>query len=99
MAFAGLWERWEVPEGDAIESCTIITTEANTLVAPVHARMPVILYPADHQLWLDPTVENRGALESVLLPYDPAAMRGYPVSTYVNSPRNEDPACIEPQAT
>src|SRR5262249_33099246 len=54
FAFAGLWERWQGPEGEPVESCTILTTEANALARPVHDRMPVIVDPADFGQWLDP---------------------------------------------
>ncbi|MFN2251202.1 MAG: SOS response-associated peptidase, partial [Anaerolineae bacterium] len=74
MALAGLWEHWESGDGSVVESCTIITTTANDLVLPVHGRMPAILPEADHELWLDPAVDDRGALEAVLGPYDATAM-------------------------
>ena len=56
FAFAGLWEHWQDPKGEAIDSCTILTTEANELLQQIHERMPVILNPKDYDLWLDPTV-------------------------------------------
>lgn len=96
FAFAGLWEHWEGPEGKVIESCTLITTEPNDLVRPVHDRMPVILDPADYELWLDPAVREPEMLQPLLRPYDAAKMVTYPVSTLVNNPANDDPECITP---
>ena len=104
FAFAGLWERWTVPAGtaltgslaersagDAIETCTILTTAANETVAPVHGRMPVILPPEAYGPWL--------AAEDVpLAPYPADAMTAHPVSTVVNRPANDDPRCVEPIA-
>jgi len=55
FAFAGLWERWQGDDGEPVETCAILTTEANALVRPVHDRMPVILAPEDDAAWPDPT--------------------------------------------
>lgn len=94
FALAGLWEHWE-HNGLAIESCTIVTTAANSLVAPLHERMPVIL-PADaYALWLDPSVEDVDCLQPLLRPYPAEAMRTRAVSTLVNSPRNDSPDLLE----
>ena len=96
FAMAGLWERWINPEtGEPIETCTIITTDANELTRPIHDRMPVILNAADYDLWLDPQTQNPDPLRSLLRPFDVQAMRADPVDTYVNSPRNDDPRCIQ----
>lgn len=96
FAMAGLWERWTNPEtGEPIETCTIITTEANALTRPIHDRMPVILNAADYDLWLDPQCQNPGPLRELLCPFDVQAMRADPVDTYVNSPRHDDPRCIQ----
>jgi putative SOS response-associated peptidase YedK len=96
FAMAGLWERWINPEtGEPIETCTIITTEANALTRPIHDRMPVILNAADYDLWLDPQFQNSGPLRELLCPFDVQAMRADPVDTYVNSPRNDDRQCIQ----
>ena len=104
MVFAGLWERWTVPEGaaltgslaerspgDAVETSTILTTAANDTVSPVHGRMPVILPPDAWDAWL--------AGDGVPLgPYPADAMTAHPVSTHVNRPANDDPRCVEPIA-
>jgi putative SOS response-associated peptidase YedK len=96
MAIAGLWERWEETEGAPIESCTLLTTEANELIAPLHDRMPVIVAPGDFDLWLDPTVLATGPLLSLLRPFPADGMTASPVSSLVNNPSVDDPRCIEP---
>ena len=91
FAFAGLWERWEPPDGEAVESCTIVTTNAAPAIAHIHPRMPVILEPSALETWLagDPM-----AATALLHPYG-AALRAYPVSRRVNNVRNDDPTLIE----
>ena len=96
FAFAGLWEHWESPEGEAVESCTIITTEANSLLEPVHDRMPVILRERDYELWLDPATKTSATLTSFLRPFPAEEMTAHPVSTLVNSPTNDVAECITP---
>jgi putative SOS response-associated peptidase YedK len=92
-AFAGLSERWEGPDGP-LESCAILTTEANELVRPVHDRMPVIL-PARHwPAWPDAGLQGAAELVPLLRPYPADAMRAYPVGALVNNPRNEGPSCL-----
>ncbi|MDD9990852.1 MAG: SOS response-associated peptidase [Rhodospirillales bacterium] len=104
FAVAGLWERWTVPQaaaltgslaerapGDAVETCTILTTAANETVAPVHGRMPVILPPDAYGPWL-------AGDDVPLVPYPADAMTAHPVSTLVNRPANDDPRCVEPVA-
>lgn len=95
FAFAGLWERWQSPEGETIESCTIITTEANELLRSIHDRMPVILAPKDYDVWLDPTLQEPEKLQQLLHPYPTEAMITDAVSTKVNSPKNDTPECIK----
>ena len=94
FAFAGLWEHWQDPKGEAIDSCTILTTEANELLQQIHERMPVILNPKDYDLWLDPTVQKLEQLQQLLQPYSSTAMTSYPVSTKVNKPTNDTPELI-----
>jgi len=96
FAFAGLWEHWEEQEGQFIESCTILTTEPNDLLAQVHSRMPVILDQNDYDLWLDPDVQEVSRLKPLLRPYPPEQMTFYPVNLRVNNPRNDDWLCVEP---
>jgi len=93
FAFAGLWDRWK--QGDqAIESCSIIVTDANAILAPIHDRMPVILPNEDYSCWLDPKNDDVAALVKLLRPYPAAEMIAYPISTFVNSTQNEGPKCI-----
>ena len=96
FAFAGLWEHWEEQEGQFIESCTILTTEPNDLLAQVHSRMPVILDQNDYDLWLDPDVQEVSRLKPRLRPYPPEQITFYPVNLRVNNPRNDDRLCVEP---
>lgn len=95
FAFAGLWEHWTPPDGSEVESCTIVTTEANEQMEELHDRMPVILDPDNYDRWLNPGVEDRDELVPLLRP-DAGALRLTPVSTLVNSPRNESAQCIAP---
>jgi putative SOS response-associated peptidase YedK len=99
FGFAGLWESWEGPDHSAIESCTILTTEANDLVRPIHDRMPVIVEEADYSRWLDPAVDRPEPLRPLLRPYPSGPMTAYPVSSQVNNPANDDPRCVEPMAS
>lgn len=96
FGFAGLWEQWHDSEGEQIDTCTILTTSANSLMAPVHDRMPVILKPEDYDLWLDVQVQDPKMLQPLLQPYSTEAMTAYPVSTIVNSPKNNTPECVAP---
>jgi putative SOS response-associated peptidase YedK len=96
FGFAGLWERWRAPDGGTVESCTILTTEPNDLVRPIHDRMPVILPARHHDLWLDPEVVDAGGLVPLLGPYPAGEMTAHPVATLVNSPDNEGPDLIDP---
>jgi putative SOS response-associated peptidase YedK len=95
FAFAGLWETWKKPEGGVLHSFTIITTEANDLVAPIHDRMPVILKPESEKLWLD----NDAGVEEwqkLLRPYPAKLMKTYSVSKMVNAVVNDVPGVITP---
>jgi len=94
FAMAGLWEHWEGTDGTIIESCTIITTRPNEVVAPLHDRMPVILGATDYDKWLDPDNKKLDELQSLLEPCATGEMDAYPVSTRVNSPANDSPDCI-----
>lgn len=85
---AGLWESWKNANGMTIHSCTILTTEANSLVKDIHDRMPVILTRENEKEWLNPSLQEKEILKSMLLPFDAALMEAYPVSSEVNSPKN-----------
>lgn len=95
FAFAGLWEEWSAPEGDKLQTCTIITVEPNELIGEVHHRMAAILRPEDEALWLDPQ-RTRPELEALLGPYRGEELEIYEVSRAVNSPAIDDPSLIEP---
>ncbi len=96
FAFAGLWEHWTPAEGEPRETCTIITTEPNDLMAPIHNRMPVILAPASYDQWLDPTFQHIEPLKALLRPYPSEELMAYSVSTLVNNPGHDAPQCLEP---
>ena len=96
FAFAGLWECWQGPDGAVIESCTVLTTTPNELVAPLHDRMPVILPASSFALWLDPEVSDPAGVQPLLIPYQADEMVAHAVGRQVNNPRNEDPGCIQP---
>jgi putative SOS response-associated peptidase YedK len=95
FAFAGIWERWKDPRGQWIKSCSILTTTPNAVTSAVHDRMPVILDPADYDLWLDPGMKNVDALSEMLKPYDARMMRCYPVGGRVNHVENDDAECAK----
>jgi len=98
FAFAGLWERWTPEEGaEPVDSMTIVTTAPNALMAPIHDRMPVILAQPDYARWMDREVPG-AEVASLLRPYAEQDMAAVPVSTHVNSPRNDDCDCVAPLA-
>jgi putative SOS response-associated peptidase YedK len=96
FAFAGLWEKWRTPEGQSLESCSILTTQANELLGAVHDRMPVILHPETYDLWLDGDVRKQGLRQELLRPFPAAEMTAYPVSASVNSPRHQGEGLVLP---
>ncbi len=98
FAFAGLWAMWRDSEGNRIPSCTVITTEANDLLRPIHNRMPVILPREMEEFWLDRDVQDVAVLENALTAYPSELMQTYQVSTLVNSARNSGPQVVEPVA-
>src|SRR5512143_7469 len=90
FGMAGLWEHWKAPGGEGVETCTIITVDANELVGPLHDRMPLIVAPGDYDAWL--TAESEALPDAV-----PAQdMLAYPVSPLVSSAKNDVPACLVP---
>lgn len=95
FAFAGLWEEWKTPEGNRLQSCTIITTEPNELIAKFHHRMAVILRPEDEAVWLDPKNSTADALP-LLKPYPPEELEAFEVSRAVNSPSVDEVSLIAP---
>jgi putative SOS response-associated peptidase YedK len=94
VAFAGIWECWKGAE-QPLESCAIITTDANDLSRPIHDRMPAILCGADAEAWLDPRTEEPAILLELLRPFATDAMACDRVGPLVNSVKNNGPGCIE----
>lgn len=96
FAFAGLWESWRPNDDEVVYTCTIITTDANDTLRPIHHRMPVIIPPESYDLWLDREIDEPEALLPLLRPRPNDEFRAYPVSTFVNNARNEAEECIKP---
>lgn len=96
FAFAGLWSHWQGGDGTERTTATILTTRTNSLLKPIHHRMPVILAPNDFAAWLDISVYSVDALQALLEPYPADAMQASAVSRHVNNVRNDDPRCVEP---
>ncbi|MCS7220418.1 MAG: SOS response-associated peptidase [Anaerolineae bacterium] len=96
FAFAGLWEIWRSADGASLFSCAIITTPPNELIEEIHDRMPAVLRPEAYTMWLDPMIQTPETLSELLKPYPASEMEAYPVSTLVNNPKNDLPACILP---
>jgi len=96
FGMAGLYERWRDPDGGVLESCAVLTTEANPMVRPIHDRMPVILGAADHALWLDPDANDPESLRPLLSPAAADVLVAHPVSHRVNDTGRDDPHCVEP---
>jgi putative SOS response-associated peptidase YedK len=88
FSFAGIWSSWDTPE-KTIESCAIITTDANQYLSKVHDRMPVIISPNEYDTWL-----NEGG-EEMLKPYQ-GEMEAWPISNRVNSPKSQGAELIQP---
>ena len=96
FGFAGLYESWKDPGGKEIRTCTIITTEANEIVRPIHDRMPVILPEGVEDRWLDPGEGGRERLQALLTPYSAGEMAAFDVTPIVNSAAHDAPDCIAP---
>ena len=93
FVLGGIWEVWagraEFDEGYTVHTCAVLTTGANDLMAPVHDRMPVIVAPSSHDLWLAPDFRDCDRIEEVLQPFDPVRMVAYPVSHRVDCIAND----------
>lgn len=96
FAFAGIWDSWKSPEGEPVESCSILTTASNSLVATLHDRMPVILHPTEFDLWLDRSMNDPEKLKRLYQPYPAELLQEWEVSTIVNSPSHETAETISP---
>jgi putative SOS response-associated peptidase YedK len=93
LSLAGLWEHWQSPDGSLIETCAIITTKANELMAPIHDRMPVILSPKSLANWLEPNTKS-DELKDLLHPCASELLDAYTVSNLINNPKFDSPSCI-----
>ncbi|MCF3652405.1 SOS response-associated peptidase [Synoicihabitans lomoniglobus] len=97
FAFAGLWDRWQDPVDDTvIESCTVLTTTPNSLLARIHDRMPVLLDETSAPIWLDPQRAPADAA-ALMRPFDADRMTAVALDPYVNSTAHDDPACLTPR--
>ena len=99
MAFAGLWDVWRGADGNVVRSCAIVTTTANSLMAPIHDRMPVVLQPDAWPAWLDRTNDDIEELSGFLVPADPQSIERYAVGSLVNSVRNNGPELLDPDGS
>jgi putative SOS response-associated peptidase YedK len=98
FGFAGLWDRWKAEDGSIVESCAILTIEANDALRSLHDRMPVIVDPEHFNLWMDPDTIP-WELEPLLKPRPEDDIQFFPVSTHVNYVANDDRLCMEPVQT
>ena len=96
FGFAGLWDVWADPAGAEIQTCCLITTTPNSLMEPIHDRMPVILHQMDYDIWLSAYEKPSDQLVPLLKPYPASEMESHPVSTLVNRPQNDEARVIEP---
>lgn len=95
MGMGGLLETWQGPAGDII-TFTILTIEANPLMAAIHDRMPVIIRPEDYAAWIDPNLNDIIRIQSMARPYPERLMEAYPISRKIDSPQYDSPDLIEP---
>jgi len=96
LAFAGLWRRSHLANGETLETCTILTTTASPLLRPIHHRMPMILPEAAWDAWLDPAVSEPEFLHALLSPVPDSELVAHEVGRAVNNPRNDAPSLVEP---
>jgi putative SOS response-associated peptidase YedK len=95
LAFAGLWETWTGPNGEELDTATIVTTRANRTLAPIHDRMPVIIPPDAFDLWLDGAKVDAKTAEALIAPAPDDLLEAYPVSTAVNRTANDNPKLLD----
>lgn len=98
LAFAGLWETWEGPNGETVDTAAIVTTRANATLAPLHDRMPVIVAPDAFDLWLNTNEVDARTAEALIAPAPENLLEAWPVSTAVNRTANDNAKVIEPVA-
>jgi len=94
MGLAGLWERWTSDDGETLESCAILTVSANSLIRTIHDRMPVIIQPEDYSRWLDQYITDPVVVNQLCVPCQSEKLEIFPVSSFVNNPRNNSAECI-----
>jgi putative SOS response-associated peptidase YedK len=98
FGMAGLFDRWINPQGKTIPTCTIVTTEANEIMKPIHHRMPVIIEPENYDLWLNSHENDTAKLGKLLIPCNPTILKAFEVGLSVNSALNNSENCIRPLA-
>jgi len=96
FSLAGIWESWSAPDGNSIESCAILTTSSNSLMAMIHDRMPVILHQGEFNRWLDPADKDSLHFQNFYQPFPSELMTSWPVAKIVNSPAHNSEECIRP---
>jgi putative SOS response-associated peptidase YedK len=96
FCMAGLYDVWTNPEGEKVTTCTIVTTEPNEIMKPIHHRMPVIVNVNDYDLWLNVETANDSAILKLLKPCDSKLLKAYEVGVGVNNPKNNTVECIDP---
>ncbi|MFK7790556.1 MAG: SOS response-associated peptidase [Phycisphaeraceae bacterium] len=96
FGLAGLWEMWQDPAGNELETMAVLTCPPNEMMADLHDRMPCILKPSQYSAWLDTDQQDAGRAAKLLKPFPASRMTAWPVSTYVNKAGNEGERCIEP---
>ncbi len=96
LAFAGLWETWEGPNGEAVDSAAIITTRANGPLSDIHDRMPVVVPEDAFDLWLDTAHVDVTTASALIAPAPDDRLEAYPVSTAVNRTANDNAALLQP---
>ncbi len=94
MGFAGLWETKKTEDGTELNTCCILTTEANDIVKPIHDKMPVVLQPEDYDFWLNKNMHDLHELEKLYQPYPADLMYAHPVPDLVNNIRFDSASCI-----
>jgi len=95
FAFAGIWDRWLGADGSELQTCAILTCNANGLMKNIHERMPVILTPDTEKSWINYINQDPRLLSALLLPFPEQETDAYPISSFVNNVRNDGPECIE----
>lgn len=98
VCLAALWETWRASDGTFLESCAVVTTTPNAVMAPIHHRMPAIIGEAHYERWLDPRVNEPATLAPLLQPYPAEDMQAQALDSYVNNVAHDDPDCLAPTA-